>query len=168
MAAELPQSGARIAATIGGAALASAFYALNGDLPLLALVFAALAGGAGRGTYVLLTAYGAGPAAAAGVAATVVGLAAGLLRRAGRVPWGEVSSVGGGAGRDQPPLPGLTAYRGFYELSVEGLTDGLVTITLALAIGLALAAGVTLGQYLTRPQATPLSPADPAPPGTRN
>jgi len=53
-------------------------------------------------------------------------------------------------------------------LSVEGLTDGLVTITLALAIGLALAAGVTLGQYLTRPQATPLSPADPAPPGTRN
>jgi uncharacterized membrane protein YjjB (DUF3815 family) len=56
-----------------------------------------------------------------------------------------------------PLLPGLTAYRGFYELSVEGLTDGLVTVTLALAIGLALAAGVTLGQYLTRPQATPLS-----------
>jgi hypothetical protein len=90
VAAELPQSGARIAATIGGAALASAFYALNGYSPLLALLFAALAGGAGRGTYVLLTAYEAGPVAAAGVAATVVGLAAGLLRRAGRVPWGKV------------------------------------------------------------------------------
>jgi uncharacterized membrane protein YjjB (DUF3815 family) len=154
VAAELPQSGARIAATIGGAALASAFYAL--------------AGGAGRGTYVLLTAYGAGPVAAAGVAATVVGLAAGLLRRAGRVPWGKVPPLVVTLAGISPLLPGLTAYRGFYELSVEGLTDGLVTITLALAIGLALAAGVTLGQYLTRPQATPLSPADPAPPGTWN
>ncbi len=62
-----------------------------------------------------------------------------------------------------PLLPGPTAYRGFSELSVEGLTDGLVTITLALAIGLALAAGVTLGQFLTRPQATPLSPSDRVP-----
>jgi uncharacterized membrane protein YjjB (DUF3815 family) len=168
VAAELPQSGARIAATIGGAALASAFYALNGYSPLLALVFAALAGGAGRGTYVLLTAYGAGPVAAAGVAATVVGLAAGLLRRAGRVPWGKVPPLVVALAGISPLLPGLTAYRGFYELSVEGLTDGLVTITLALAIGLALAAGVTLGQYLTRPQETPLSPADPAPAGTRN
>ena len=67
-----------------------------------------------------------------------------------------------------PLLPGLTAYRGFYELSVEGLTDGLVTVVLALAIGLALAAGVTLGQYLTRPQATPLAPAATAASGERN
>jgi uncharacterized membrane protein YjjB (DUF3815 family) len=125
-------------------------------------------GGAGRGTYVLLTAYGAGPVAAAGVAATVVGLAAGLLRRAGRVPWEKVPPLVVTLAGNSPLLPGLTAYRGFYELSVEGLTDGLVTLTLALAIGLALAAGVTLGQYLTRPQATPLSPADPAPAGTRN
>jgi hypothetical protein len=43
------------------------------------------------------------------------------------------------------------------------VADGLVTVTLALAIGLALASGVTLGQFLTRPQATVLSPADPAP-----
>ena len=67
-----------------------------------------------------------------------------------------------------PLMPGLTAYRGFYQLSVEGVADGLVTVTLALAIGLALAAGVTLGRYLTRPQATAISPADPAPPGARN
>jgi uncharacterized membrane protein YjjB (DUF3815 family) len=59
--------------------------------------------------------------------------------------------------------PGLTAYRGFYQLSVESVADGLVTVTLALAIGLALASGVTLGQYLTRPEATVLFPADPAP-----
>jgi len=37
-----------------------------------------------------------------------------------------------------------------------------------LAIGLAIAAGVTLGQFLTRPEATPLSPADPAPHGERH
>ena len=58
-----------------------------------------------------------------------------------------------------PLLPGLTAYRGFYQLSVEGL----VTVTLALAIGLALASGVTLGQFLTRPEAAVLAHADPAP-----
>lgn len=163
VAAELPQSGARFVVTIVGAALASGFYALNGYSPLLALLFATGAGAAGRGTYVLLTTFGAGPVAAAGVAATVVGLAAGLLRRAGRVPWGKVPPLVLTLAGISPLLPGLTAYRGFYELSVEGLTDGLVTITLALAIGLALAAGVTLGQFLTRPQATPLSPSDRVP-----
>jgi uncharacterized membrane protein YjjP (DUF1212 family) len=167
VAAELPQSGARIAWTIAGAGLASAFYALNGYSPLFALLFAALAGAAGRGTYVLLTTFGAGPVAAAGVAATVVGLSAGLLRRAGRVPWGKVPPLVVTLAGISPLLPGLTAYRGFYELSVEGLTDGLVTIVLALAIGLALAAGVTLGQYLTRPQATPQAPADPVSRGER-
>jgi hypothetical protein len=47
------------------------------------------------------------------------------------------------------------------------VADGLVTVTLALAIGGALAAGVTLGQFLTRPNATPLSPSDPTPRGER-
>lgn len=41
-----------------------------------------------------------------------------------------------------PLLPELTVYRGFYQLaSAKDVVDGLVTITLALAIGLALAAG---------------------------
>jgi uncharacterized membrane protein YjjP (DUF1212 family) len=168
VAAELPQDGARIAVTIIGAALASGFYALNGYSPLLALLFAALAGGAGRGTYVLMTMAEAGPVLSSGIAATVVGLAAGLLRRKGRVPWGRVPPLVVALAGISPLLPGLTAYRGFYQLSVEGLTDGLVTITLALAIGLALAAGVTLGQFLTRPQATPLSPSDSAPRDGRN
>ena len=42
VAAELPASGARLAATVGAAALASGFYALNGYSPLLALLFAGL------------------------------------------------------------------------------------------------------------------------------
>jgi uncharacterized membrane protein YjjB (DUF3815 family) len=168
VAAELPASGARMAVTVGAAALASGFYALNGYSPLLALLFAGLAGAAGRGTYVLVSAAGAGPVAAAGMAATVVGLAAGLLRRKGRVPWGKVPPLIVALAGITPLLPGLTAYRGFYQLSVEGVADGLVTVTLAVAIGLALAAGVTLGQFLTRPQATPLSSTDRAPRGERH
>jgi uncharacterized membrane protein YjjB (DUF3815 family) len=101
--------------------------------------------------------------AATGAAATVVGAAAGLLRRGGRVPWGKVPPLVVALAGISPLLPGLTAYRGFYQLSVEGVADGLVTVTLALAIGLALASGVTLGQFLTRPRAAVLSPADPAP-----
>ena len=52
-----------------------------------------------------------------------------------------------------PLLPGFTAYRGFYQLAVEGLADGLVTVTVALGIGLALAAGVAL-RRLPRPAAS--------------
>lgn len=58
-----------------------------------------------------------------------------------------------------PLLPGLTAYRGFYQLaSGADVVDGLVTTILALAIGLALAAGVTLGQFVARPR--PATQAD--------
>ena len=168
VAAELHPSGARIVVVLGAAALASGFYALGGYAPLLSVLFAALAGAAGRGTFVLLTGLDAGPVAASGGAAVVVGAAAGLLRRAGRAPWGAVPPLIVAFAGITPLLPGLTAYRGFYELSVEGLTDGLVTITLALAIGLALAAGVTLGQFLTRPEATPLAPTDRAQRGERH
>jgi uncharacterized membrane protein YjjB (DUF3815 family) len=141
VAAELPPSGARVAVVLG----------------------AALAGGAGGGTFVLLTSLGVGPVAATGVAATVVGAAAGLLRRIGRVSWGKVPPLVVALAAISPLMPGLTAYRGFYQLSVEGVADGLVTVTLALAIGLALASGVTLGRFLTRPHATVIAAADPAP-----
>ena len=86
----------------------------------------------------------------------------------GVLPEGKVPPLVVALAGISPLLPGLTAYRGFYQLSVEGVADGLVTVTLALAIGLALAAGVTLGQFLTRPQATPLAPSDPARQGKRN
>jgi uncharacterized membrane protein YjjP (DUF1212 family) len=163
VAADLPPSGARIAVALLAAALASGFYALGGYARPLALLFAALAGAAGRGTFVLVSAFGLGPVAATGTAAVVVGAAAGLLRRIGRVPWGSVPPLVVALAGISPLLPGLTAYRGFYQLSVEGVVDGLVTVSLALAIGGALAAGVTLGQFVTRPIATPLGPAEPAP-----
>lgn len=54
-----------------------------------------------------------------------------------------------------PLLPGLAAYRGFYQLAIEGPSEGLVTITIALAVGLALAAGVALGQFVASPRRRP-------------
>ena len=78
VAAQLPPSGARIAVVLLEAALASAFYALGGYGTPLALVVAALAGAAGRGTFVLLTAVGLGPVAATRGAAVVVRAGSGL------------------------------------------------------------------------------------------
>jgi uncharacterized membrane protein YjjB (DUF3815 family) len=46
------------------------------------------------------------------------------------VPWGKVPPLVVALAGISPLLPGLTAYRGFYQLSVEGLVDGLVTVTL--------------------------------------
>jgi len=123
----------------------------------LGLLAAALAGAAGWGTYEVLTQFASlGPVAATGAAAIVVGAASGLLRRGGGVPPLVVTLAG-----ITPLLPGFTAYRGFYQLAVEGVAGGLVTVTVALGIGLALAAGVAFGDFLTRPHRTPV--ADPAP-----
>jgi uncharacterized membrane protein YjjB (DUF3815 family) len=84
-----------------------------------------------------------------GVAATFVGIATGVARRGSGVHSHVIVLAG-----IIPLLPGLTAYRGFYQLAVQGVVDGLVTVLLALAIGLALAAGVSLGNFLSRPRAT--------------
>ena len=88
---------------------------------------------------------------ATGLAAVLIGLAGELIDRSTRTDRHVIVLSG-----IIPLLPGLTAYRGFYQLaSAQDVVDGLVTITLALAIGLALAAGVTLGQFIARPRATP-------------
>jgi uncharacterized membrane protein YjjP (DUF1212 family) len=141
------------------AATAAGMFALAGYAPLRSLLAAALAGGCGWAVYGALTLFaGFGPVVATGAAATVVGIATGLARR-GSGTHSHVITLAGII----PLLPGLTAYRGFYQLAVEGVADGLVTVTLALAIGLALAAGVALGDFLARPRPpTPVvdDPAD--------
>ncbi|MHA6796873.1 threonine/serine ThrE exporter family protein [Pseudonocardia bannensis] len=138
----------RFGVSLAAGAAAAACYALAGYAPLRSLYVAGLAGAAGWGTYGALAQLAdAGPVTATGAAAIVIGLAAGLLRRRGEVPSLVVILAG-----ITPLLPGLTAYRGFYQLSVEGLSEGLVTVTVALAIGLALAAGVALGEFVTRPR----------------
>ena len=47
-------------------------------------------------------------------------------------------------------LPGLTLYRGLYQLSL-GYLDGWARVLEALSIAVALAAGVLLGEYLADP-----------------
>ena len=90
----------------------------------------------------------------------IIGLASELFNRFTRVDRHVIVLSG-----IIPLLPGLTAYRGFYQLAAsrpQYISDGLVTITLALAIALALAAGVTLGQFVARPRPAPeISTPDP-------
>ncbi|MBW0114058.1 threonine/serine ThrE exporter family protein [Pseudonocardia abyssalis] len=160
VAGELPTGIGRFWLSTVAAGVAAACYALAGYAPGRSLLAAAIAGAAGFSSYSLLVQVaGIGPVAATGAAAIVVGLAAGLFRRGGGVPPLVITLAG-----ITPLLPGFSAYRGFYQLAIEGVSDGLVTITLALGIGLALAAGVALGDFLTRP-VRPSGPAvaEPAP-----
>ncbi|MGD9527167.1 threonine/serine ThrE exporter family protein [Pseudonocardia sp.] len=144
------------------AATAAAMAALACYAPLRSLPAAALAGGIGWAAYGALTQFpGIGPVVATGLAAVVVGVASELFRRGARVHRHVIILSG-----IIPLLPGLAAYRGFYQLAsaqAEDAANGLVTITLALAIGLALAAGVALGQFIARPRPAP----DVAEPATR-
>jgi uncharacterized membrane protein YjjB (DUF3815 family) len=139
------------------AAAAAAMSALACYAPLRSLAAAALAGGAGWAVYGALTLFAQfGPVVATGLAAVVIGLVSELLRR-GTTVHRQVIVLSGII----PLLPGLTAYRGFYQLASaqpQDVVNGLVTITLALAIALALAAGVTLGQFIARPRPAPEIP----------
>ena len=163
VAGELPSGFGRFWLSVLASATAAACYALAGYAPGRSLVAAAIAGAAGWGTYGLLSqVIEIGPVPATGAAAVVVGLAAGLFRRGGGVPPLVVTLAG-----ITPLLPGFSVYRGFYQFAVEGVADGLVTISLALAIGLALGAGVAFGDYLTQPRRrTEPTALDPAPEAT--
>ncbi|BBG05127.1 MULTISPECIES: threonine/serine exporter family protein [Pseudonocardia] len=148
---DLPSSVGQFGLSVMSGALAAAFYALAGYAPLRSLPIAGAVGAASWAVYGVLTqVFGIGAVPATGAAALVVGLAAGLLRRGTDTPPMVVTLAG-----VTPLLPGLAAYRGFYQLAVEGVSEGLVTVTIALAIGLALASGVALGQFVTRPRRRP-------------
>ncbi|MDQ3900581.1 MAG: threonine/serine exporter family protein [Actinomycetota bacterium] len=130
------------------AATAAGMFALAGYARWLSLLAAALAGGLGWAVYGALTLFGHfDPVVATGVAATVIGVVAGLSRHGARVDSHVITLSG-----IIPLLPGLIAYRGFYHLAVQGVVDGLVTVLVALAIGLALAVGVALGTFIAGPR----------------
>ena len=155
VAEKLPTTSTPFALALFCAATAAGAFALAGYAPVRSLLAGGLAGGAGWTAYWVLTQVAVlGPVVSTGIAATVVGVATGLSRRGGGVQPHVITMAG-----IIPLLPGLTAYRGFYQLAVEGVTDGLVTVTLALAIGLALAAGVTLGDFVARPRQPVSEPA---------
>jgi uncharacterized membrane protein YjjP (DUF1212 family) len=154
VAGALPSGAGRFSISVLAGAAAAASFSLAGYAMPRPLLAAGLAGAAGWGTYGALTQLLAfGPVAATGVAAVVVGIATGLLRRGGAGVAPLVVTLAG----ITPLLPGFTAYRGFYQLAVEGLAEGLVTVTVALGIGLALAAGVVFGDFVARPRRPPVT-----------
>ena len=77
----------------------------------------------------------------------MVGVASGLSRRGSGANAGMITVSG-----INPLLPGLAAYRGFYQLAVEGGADGLVSVSLASAVALALAGGIVLGNFIAVPR----------------
>jgi uncharacterized membrane protein YjjP (DUF1212 family) len=144
VAADLSQFGISTVAAVAAAALS----ALSGYAPFRSLAAAGLAGGVGWAAYGALTVVHFGPVIATGLAAVLIGFASELFGRHTSVDRHVIVLSG-----IIPLLPGLTAYRGFYQLaSAENVVDGLVTSVLALAIGLALASGVTLGKFVARPR----------------
>lgn len=144
VAGPLPASNVSLALRAIAAGLAAGLFALAGYAPVRYLPAAALTGAAGWSIYTVLDRGGFGPVVSTGVAAVVLGICSGVLHRWTGVPRLVITLAG-----ITPLLPGLTAYRGFYQLAVTGVADGLVTVMLALAIGLALAGGVALGEWLT-------------------
>ncbi|MEV0071734.1 MULTISPECIES: threonine/serine exporter family protein [unclassified Amycolatopsis] len=124
---------------------AAACFALASYSTLRALLVAAAAGAIGALVYgsLMLTQFDAVSSSA--IAATLVGFCGGLLARRLQVTPLVVAVSG-----ITPLLPGLSTYRGLYQLGVEpgGNISSLMT---AVAIGLALAAGVVLGEYLAQP-----------------
>lgn len=154
VAAPLPAGNVSLAVRAVAAGLTAGMFALAGYTPVRYLAAAAGTGAGGWVIYTLMAQANFGPVVSTLVAAIALGMGAGILYRRYGVPRLVITLAG-----ITPLLPGLTAYRGFYQLAVIGVADGLVTVTVALAIGLALAGGVAFGEWLT----SRVRPREPAP-----
>ncbi len=126
-------------------------FALASYSPPRPLLVAGAGGGVAAGVFALMTLGSLNTILASAMATTVVGFLGGIIARRLRIP-ALVIAVSGVA----PLLPGLSTYRGLYELSVQGDTAGVSTLILAAATGLALGAGVVLGEFLSQPVRTGL------------
>jgi uncharacterized membrane protein YjjB (DUF3815 family) len=91
-----------------------------------------------------------GEAAASALAALTAGFWSQVVAKRLRVPALALSMAG-----IVPMLPGLTVYRGLFEIVEStpggGLTTGLTTLLGAAGVGMGLAAGVSMGTFLARP-----------------
>ena len=122
----------------------AACFALASYSTIRALLVAAAAGAIGAGVYGALVLGSLDSISASAIAATLVGFCGGVLARRLKVTPLVVAVSG-----ITPLLPGLSTYRGLYELATEA--TGIPRLIGAVAIGLALAAGVVLGEYLAQP-----------------
>lgn len=129
---------------------ASACFALASYSTLRGMVVAGAAGSIGGAVYgaLMLTDFDAVSSSA--IAATLVGFCGGVLARRLKVTPLVVAVSG-----ITPLLPGLSTYRGLYQLGVQPGGE-ISTLMTAVAVGLALAAGVVLGEFLAQPVRTGL------------
>jgi uncharacterized membrane protein YjjP (DUF1212 family) len=132
---------------VAGAA-AAGFFALACYASKKAMAAAAAAGALAAvvDSTLLLHGLGLGAIVAAGIAATVVGFAGGILSRRLRLP-PVIFTLSGLT----PLLPGLATYRALYELAVTHQVSGVVALIAAITTALALGAGAVLGEYLGHP-----------------
>lgn len=146
MEAVSPPNFASTVFLVCSAALASVGFAIGVYAEKAAIWVSAASGLLAAATYyLLLLPIGMGGVAATVAAATVVGLAGGLLARRFLVP-PLITAVAG----ITPLLPGLLLYRSLYALLNEQTLVGFTNLFLALAIAGALAAGVVFGEWIAR------------------
>ncbi|GAA3556225.1 threonine/serine exporter family protein [Amycolatopsis ultiminotia] len=129
---------------------AAACFALASYSTMRAMLVAAAAGAIGALVYGGLMLAKFDQVSSSAIAATLVGFCGGVLSRRLRVTPLVVAVSG-----ITPLLPGLSTYRGLYQLGVEP-GGNISTLMTAVAVGLALAAGVVLGEYLAQPVRTGL------------
>jgi uncharacterized membrane protein YjjB (DUF3815 family) len=131
---------------VGSGALMAVAFAYASYAPPRALLPVAVFGALGSLVYTLMSRASFGPAWSTAAAAFVVGLGSYSLGRRTGVPPLVVVVSG-----TIPLLPGLTIYKGLYELMGLGNLIGIVSLATAVAIGVALASGVILGEYVAQP-----------------
>ena len=132
-------------ATIGGL-LVSVGFALSCYAPLRSVVPVAAVGLVAQAALVLLVTAGSGVAWSSAVAAVLVGVGSFSLAGRFRVP-PLVVVVSGIVSL----LPGLTIYRGLFQLLTEKDVTGFFPLLTAVSVGVGLASGVLLGEYIAQP-----------------
>lgn len=126
--------------------LASVSFALASNAGVKALGVSAVTALLGSLMYYVgLIPQGVHPVTAAGAAATLVGLAGGLLSRRWSIP-PLITAVAGVT----PFLPGMTIYRGMHALLHDDPITGFTSLASALGTAAALAAGIVLGEWFAR------------------
>lgn len=135
----------QLPAVVGGAAVTAVGFSVSAYSPLRTLVPVGALAALSTGAFFGLTENGVGRAAAAGVAAVVIGFVSYGLARRFRVPplVIVVSCI-------VPLLPGLSIYRSLSQLAADDL-GGLLPMITAAGIAVALSAGVLLGEYAAQP-----------------
>lgn len=124
-------------------------FALSAYAGARATLFATVIGAVGAIVYLVAADLRFGPSTASAIAALVIGALSQVASRQWRIPALAVTTAG-----IVPLMPGLTVYRGLFQLVENPASDlavGLTTLLGAGGIGLGLAAGVSVGTFLARP-----------------